>query len=270
MFRGFFGIGAIFQVIALVHFVRRRPNGYWLWIIFIGGGIGAIAYLIAEALPDFGAMRHSMQGFSRRRRIGLLEAMVIENPSAGNFEELGDLLVDERKWTRAKEKFDHALAARTDSIDPFFKRGWCRFELEQYAGAVDDLQHVVKHDPKYAYSRALSMLAQSLAKLGRIDEATAAFDKLYAQSTSSEALAVTAEFYLEQDRVDEAREVAKTLVARRATMPAFQRSRDRKWLRRAAKVIRASAQKASKAATPPARGTAAGESSSRQGRAPGR
>jgi hypothetical protein len=270
MFRGFFGIGAIFQIIALVHFVRRRPNGYWLWIIFIGGGIGAIAYLIAEALPDFGAMRHSMQGFSRRKRIGLLEAMVLENPSAGNFEELGDLLVDERKWARAKEKFDQALSARTDSIDPFFKRGWCQFELAQYAGAVSDLQHVVKHDPKYAYSRGLSMLAQSLAKLGRTEEAAAAFDKLFAQSTSSEALAVTAEFYLEQGRVEEARQVAKTLIARRATMPAFQRSRDRKWLRRAAKVMRASSQKTSTAAAPPGRGTATGESSSPQDRALGR
>jgi hypothetical protein len=270
MFRGFFGIGAIFQVIALVHFVRRRPNGYWLWIIFIGGGVGAIAYLIAEALPDFGAMRHSMQGFSRRKRIRLLEAMSIENPSAGNFEELGDLLVDERKWGRAKEKFDRALAARTDSIDPFFKRGWCEFELGDYAGAASDLQHVVKHDPKYAYSRALSMLSQSLAKLGRTEEATAAFDRLLAQSTSSEALAVTAEFYLERGRVDEAREVAKTLIARRATMPAFQRRRDRKWLRRASKVMRASAQKASTTVAPSGRGTATGESSNPQDRALGR
>ena len=234
----FFGFGAIFQVIALVHFIRRRPAGYWLWIIFMGGGIGSIAYLLAEALPDFGAMRHTMQGFSRRRRVKLLEAVILENPSAGNFEELGDLLVDEGKFARAKEWFDRALGARTDSIDPFFKRGWCEFELGDYAAAVADLQRVVENDPKYAYSRALGMLARSLAKLGRADEATAAFDRLLAQSTASEALAITAEFYLDQGRIADARDVAKKLVARRATMPSFQRRRDRKWLRRASAVLR--------------------------------
>ncbi len=59
----FFGYGAILQVIALGHYARRRPDGYWIWIIFFGGGIGAAAYLLAEALPTFGTMRHSMQGF---------------------------------------------------------------------------------------------------------------------------------------------------------------------------------------------------------------
>ena len=234
----FFGFGAIFQVIALVHFVRRRPDGYWLWIIFIGGGIGSIAYLLAEALPGFGAMQHTMQGFSRRRRVKLLEALTLENPSAGNFEELGDLLVDEGRFAQAKECFDRALGARTDSIDPFFKRGWCEFELGDDSAAVSDLQRVVEYDPRYAYSRALGMLAQSLARLGRLDEATAAFDRLLAQSTASEALAVTAEFYFDHGRLADAREVARKLVARRVTMPSYQRRRDRKWLRRASAVLR--------------------------------
>lgn len=238
MFGHFLGYGVILQVIALVHFMRRRPEGYWIWIIFIGGAIGAAVYLLAEALPDIGAMRHTMGGFSRRKRIGELEAIVLENPSAGNYEELGDLLLDEKKYARAKECFDHALGSRTDSIDPFYKRGDCEFQLGDWAGAVADLQRVVAHDPKYAYTRALSLLARAFAELGRVDDANAAFGRLLQLSTSSESLAVTAEFYLEQGRLADASEIARKLIARRATMPGFQRRRDRVWLRRASAVLR--------------------------------
>ncbi len=196
--------------------------------------------------------------------------MVIENPSAGNFEELGDLLLDEGKYQPAKECFDRALGSRTDSIDPFYKRGVCEFELGDWAAAVADLERVVKVDPKYAYSRAQSLLARSLAKLGRTAEAETAFGRLLELSSSSESLAVAAEFYLAQGRAEEAREIARRLLARKVTMPAFQRRRDRVWLRRASKVIRASAQKSSTAAAPPARGTATEESNTPPGRAPGR
>lgn len=266
----FFGYGAILQVIAIVHFARRRPDNYWLWVIIFFGALGAAAYLLVEGLPDFGSMRHSMGGFSRRRRIKMLEVMILENPSAGNLEELGDLLLDEGKYQQAKECFDRALGSRTDSIDPFYKRGVAEFELADYTAAVPDLERVVKVDPKYAYGRAQSLLARSLAKLGRYDEADQAFVRLQELSSASESLAVTAEYYLERGRNEEARAIAQRLMARRATMPGFQRSRDRVWLRRASKVIRASAQKSSTARTPPARETAAEESSSPQGRALGR
>ena len=48
----------VLQAIAIVHFIRRRPDNYWLWIILIGGWIGALVYIFAEVLPDFGLLRH--------------------------------------------------------------------------------------------------------------------------------------------------------------------------------------------------------------------
>ena len=37
----FYPWGIIVQGIALWHFVKRRPEGYWLWIIIFGGVLGA-------------------------------------------------------------------------------------------------------------------------------------------------------------------------------------------------------------------------------------
>ena len=58
---GFFGYGAIFQAIAILHFIRRRPDTYWLWIIIFGSGLGAFIYLCVEMLPDIGMVGRSFQ-----------------------------------------------------------------------------------------------------------------------------------------------------------------------------------------------------------------
>src|SRR5438105_3437309 len=108
----FFPWGVILQLIAIVHFVRRRPETFWLWIIILFGPLGAFAYMVAEMIPDLGLMRGSMQGFSRRNRIKKLRALVLENPSAGNYEELGELLLEEKKYGEARQCFDHALGSR--------------------------------------------------------------------------------------------------------------------------------------------------------------
>ncbi len=93
----FYPWGLLLQGLAIVHFIRRRPDTYWIYIILFLGPLGALVYLFVEALPDIGLLGHSFKGFSRRKRIGELEAAVRDNPSSGNYEELGDLYMDEGK-----------------------------------------------------------------------------------------------------------------------------------------------------------------------------
>ena len=87
----FYPWGILLQVLAIVHFIRRRPDNYWFYIILFLGPVGAVVYLLVEALPDIGLVGQSFKVFPRRKRIGQLEAIIRDNPSPGNYEELGDL-----------------------------------------------------------------------------------------------------------------------------------------------------------------------------------
>ena len=91
---GNYSYGFILVVIAIVHFIRRRPNTFWLWIILMGGGLGALVYILVEVVPDAGLLRPYLQVMSHRKRLRQLEMMVIDNPSAGNYEELADLYLE--------------------------------------------------------------------------------------------------------------------------------------------------------------------------------
>jgi hypothetical protein len=78
--------GLLLQGFAIVHFIRRRPDTYWIFIILFLGPLGALIYIFAEALPDVGLLRQSFKVFPRRKRISELETAVRDNPSAGNYE----------------------------------------------------------------------------------------------------------------------------------------------------------------------------------------
>ena len=153
-FRYIISWGLIPQAIALVHFFQRRPESMWLWVILFFGPLGATIYIVVEVIPDLGLLRQSFDGFGRRKRIRLLEALVLQNPAAGNYEELADLYLDEEKFARARECYDKAISARTNHPDPFYRRAIAEIRLDDFPPAVRDLEWVTARDPKYDSYRA--------------------------------------------------------------------------------------------------------------------
>src|SRR4051812_35591518 len=98
----FYPWGYVLQILALVHAVRRRPEAYWYLIILMGGMLGAIAYVLIEVLPDAGIARDAFSGLGRKSRIHAVETAILDNPSAANFEELGDLLFDQKQYLESR------------------------------------------------------------------------------------------------------------------------------------------------------------------------
>ena len=238
MFGLFYPYGIILQALALLHFARRRPDGFWLWVIIIGGGVGAFVYILAEVIPDLGLLRGAVQVFPRRKRIKYLEAAILDNPSIGNYEELGDLYLDDKKYAKARECFDRVITPRTDSPDPYYRRALTEIALGDNQAAANDLTEVVGMDPKFDYHRAAGLLAHILGQLGRNDEAAARFADVTQVSTLSETQYNYAAFLAATGRPAEAREWAQRVIAKKPTMPAYMRRRERPWFRKAAALIK--------------------------------
>jgi hypothetical protein len=234
----FFPWGIILQAVAIFHFIRRRPDTYWLFIILFGGGLGAIVYLLVEAIPDLGLLRTSFKAFPRRKRIRELEAAILDNPSPGNYEELADLYMEEGKYRRARELFDRAISARTDSIDAFYRRAVCSVEMEDFPKAIPDLERVVRQDAKYDYHRAAGLLAHAYARTGETERAEALFRQVLELSTLSETQYNFATLPLQIRQPEEARRWAERILAKKPTLPRYLRRRERTWFRRAAELLK--------------------------------
>jgi hypothetical protein len=230
--------GLLLQAAAVIHFIRRRPDTYWLWIILFLGPIGALVYLFAEALPDLGLLRGSLKVFPRRKRIRELEGLVRANPSAGNYEELGDLYMDDGKLAQARAAFERSIAARGDSLDAFYRRGVCALQLGDPAAAVPDLERVVARERGYDFYRAGGLLARAYALTGQKDRAESLFREVTARSVASETYLNFADLLASEGKTAEAREWAQKVLDKKPAMPSYLKRRERPWFRSANKLLK--------------------------------
>jgi hypothetical protein len=234
----FFPWGLILQAVAIVHFIRRRPDNYWIFVILFLGPLGAIIYLFAEAAPDLTFLsQQSARGFSRRKRIRELEALVQVNTAVGNFEELGDLYMDEGRLSQARAAFDRAIVGGSTTLDPFYKRGACSVLMGDAAAATPDLERVVAKDPSWDFHRAEGLLAHAYALTAQPDKAEALFRAATETSTMSETYLNYAEFLAASGRTAEARTWARKLLDKAHGMPAYLRRRERPWFRKAKRFL---------------------------------
>jgi hypothetical protein len=230
--------GLIVQIVALIHFVRRRPENYWIYIIFFGGPIGSAAYLLVEGIPDLGLLRGVFRGFGRRTRIQRLETDILDNPSAANFEELGEMYLDEKKFEKSREAFTKAIAARSDSPHTFYLRGKASVGLNDFAGAIPDLEIAVRSDHKFDYYRAAAILANAYAQTGDYARADAMFAEPIQFTNTPETLYNYARFLKLAGRNDEAKEWAQTLMAKKRTLPRYMQRYERPWFRKGKALIK--------------------------------
>jgi hypothetical protein len=240
MLGGFFSFGIygiVLMALALVHFARKRPDTYWLYVILFLGPLGALVYLVVEALPEL-RDPGTFKVFPRRRRIKELELEILDNPSAGNYEELADLYLEDGNFARARQCYDKAISSRTDSPDPFYRRGIAELEMGDFAAALPDLERVVGQDPKYDFHRAKGLLAHAYGNTGNVEQAQVLFREAVQISTLSETYYNYASFLASQERYVEAREWAQRILAKKPTMPGYLKRRERPWFRKASGLIK--------------------------------
>jgi len=229
--------GVLLQALAMVHFIRRRPDTIWLWIIIFLGPLGALVYIALEVVPDLGLLRQSLDAHNRRKRIRALQSLVLENPSVGNYEELGGLYLDEEQFAKARACYDKAIS-RMDYLDPIYRRGIAEIQLGDFPAAIADLQHVTSRDPKYDFNRAIALLAHAHGNHGDAAEADALFQRATEVSTLSETYLNYATFLASQNRIADARQWTERLLARKPSLPRYLQRRERPWFRKARALLK--------------------------------
>jgi hypothetical protein len=228
----FYPWGFLLQGLAIVHFIRRRPENYWFYVIFFLGPPGAAIYILAEVLPDLGLLRGFFQGFGRRSRVQVVETMILDNPSPANYEELGELYKDLGQFEKARGAFTNAIDARSASPYTFYSRAQCSLGLNDLPAAIADLERVVAAERKFDYHRAAGLLANAYAQTGQLERADQLFADVTQISTTPETLYNYASFLKTANRREESREWAEKLLAKKRTLPRYMQRRERSWFRK--------------------------------------
>src|SRR5437667_7333127 len=221
-----------FQVWMFVDALRRRE---WLWavFIFIGFGVSALFYYFAVYRAAPSATRgFELPGAFDRRRIKQLQAQIHHLDKAYHHSHLGDIYFQQGKLEQAEVCYRASLERDPQDIDTRAHFGQCLLRQKKAAEARPLLEGVVAENPKHDYGYSLMALAEDLTALGQTDDALNIWKQVTENHSYPRAKVQLAELYVARNQSELARRELHEVLADDAHAPAFQRKRDRLWVRR--------------------------------------
>jgi hypothetical protein len=229
---------SLFQLWMLVDAVRRRE---WLWafFIFVGWGISALFYylMVYRAAPS-ATRGFELPGAFDRRRVKELQAQIHYLDNAHHYSQLGDLYFQQGKLDKAEANYRAAMERDAQDIDTRAHLGQCLLRLKRPAEARPLLEGVVAENPKHDYGYSQMALAETLTALGENDAALALWQQVTEGHSYPRAKVQLAELYLARNQPALARAQVNEVLGDDAHAPAYQRKRDRVWIRRARSLLR--------------------------------
>lgn len=223
-----------FQIWMLVHAIR---NGEWIWAVFIliGWGISSILYffMVYRASASSTTRGFELPGAQSRKRIKELQAQIHHLDNAYHHFQLGDLYFQRGKLDEAEKCYRAALERDPNDIDARAHLGQCLLRLKRPAEARPLLEGVMNEKPDHDYGYSMMAMAETLTALGETDNAVLYWQHITQNHSYPRAKVQLAELYIAKNQNDLARTQLKEVLNDDVHAPAFQRKRDRVWIRRA-------------------------------------
>src|SRR5664279_2269185 len=232
------GLISLFQLWMLIDAIRRE-EWFWAFFIFVGWGISALFYyfMVYRAAPS-ATRGFELPGAFDRRRIKQLEAQIHYLDKAHHHSQLGDLFFQQGKLVKAEACYRASLERDAADIDTRAHLGQCLLRAKRPAEARPLLEGVVKENPKHEYGYSQMALAETLMALGETDAALVLWKQVTEAHSYPRAKVQLAELYLARNQPDLVRPELKEVLADDMHGPAYQRKRDRVWVRRARGLMR--------------------------------
>ncbi|HEV2320021.1 MAG TPA: tetratricopeptide repeat protein, partial [Verrucomicrobiae bacterium] len=228
----------IFQIWMFIHALRNRE---WIWavLIFIGWGVTALFYyLIVYRATASSVSGFELPGAQSRKRIRELQSQIHHLDNAAHYFELGDVYFQRGQFAEAEKCYRAALEREPRDIDARAHLGHCLVRLKRPAEARPILEGVMREKPDHDYGYTMMALAEALAALGETDNAILYWQHITEHHSYPRAKVQLAELYLAKNQFDLARTGLRDVLSDDIHAPAFQRRRDRVWIRRAKSLMR--------------------------------
>ena len=222
-----------FQIWMLIHAIRNRE---WIWAVFIliGFGLATLLYffLVYRAAPS-ATSGFELPGAQSRKRIKELQARIHHIGNASHYFQLGDVYFQQGKLEDAEKCYRSALEREPNDIDTRAHLGQCLLRQKRFADARPLLEGVMHEKPEHDYGHTMMALAETLTALGETDNAILYWQHVTQSHSYPRAKVQLAELYAAKNQSDLARAELKDILSDDVHAPAFQRKRDRVWIRRA-------------------------------------
>jgi hypothetical protein len=234
-------LSLLIQAALIVHVIRTGRNMLWILAIGLLPGIGSLAYLIAEVLPELFGGRTA-----RRARSGMQRMMdpnrdlrraAAEVEISGNVDarrRLGEELFERGQLDEAIEVYRGGLKGVFE-FDPTLLAGLARaqFGKQDFAAARATLESLAQHNPDFKSADAQLLYARTLEAQDALDEAERQYALIAPGFPGAEARFRYGLLLKRRGKLQEARRILKDLLDGAKLGPAHYRRAQAEWLDRA-------------------------------------
>jgi hypothetical protein len=234
------------DIALIVHAARTGRFTPWGFVILFLPGIGALAYIVVELVPEWLGSTTTRRAGSRiagaldpeRRYRELKDELAIVDTIA-NRSALAEACLSLGKFEEARTHYV-AILASPQGDEPGFLLGRARaeFGLGQPALAVATLDELKARWPDYRSPEGHLLYARALEGADRDEEALAAYAAVGADYPGAEPRVRQAELLARLGRGDQARALAEEVARDLRRAPAHVRRAQSQWLAAAEKLAR--------------------------------
>ena len=234
-------LSLLIQAALIVHVIRTGRNTLWILAIGLLPGIGSLAYLVAEVLPDLFGGRTA-----RRTKAGIgrmidpnrdLRRATAEVEISGNVDarrRLGEELYQRAQYEEAIDVYRGGLKGIFEH-DPTLLLGRARaqFGKEDFTAARATLELLAQHNPEFKSADAQLLYARTLEAQDALEEAEREYAIIAPGFPGAEARLRYGLLLKRRGKLQEAQRVLKDLLDGAKLGPAHYRRAQAQWLDRA-------------------------------------
>lgn len=233
-----FGLTTLLAIIAIVHAIKTGRNQLWISALLFLPGVGVIAYLIVEVLPELLGGR---TGRTATRAVGnvinpnkSLEEAKREykiSATARNAVELADIHCEKGQYAEASKLYEEALIGLNEhNPDTMHKLATAEFELNNYDKTKSLLDTLIEKNPDYKNQDAHLLYARTQEALGNHEAATEEYETLIKYYTGPEPHYRYGVMMENLNNHDRAQELFKSVKDKADLSPKHYRSMHKEWI----------------------------------------
>ena len=234
-------LSILIQAALIVHVIKTGRNQLWIWAIALLPGIGALAYVAAEILPEFFGGRTARRAKAGVRRIldpdRELRRASAEVEISGNVDarrRLAEELFERGQYDQAIDVYRGGLRGIFEH-DPTLLLGLARaqFAKRDFAAARGALELLMQQNPDFKSADAQLLYARALDSQDALDEAERQYAALVPGYPGAEARLRYGLLLKRRGKLQDAQRVLKDLLDSAKLGPDHYRRAQAEWLERA-------------------------------------
>jgi len=226
------------QIGLIVHVLKTGRPPYWCFVLLMAPGIGALAYIIVEILPNLQndmRARRALRGVRRTLNPdGDLRRRQIEHQLSGSVDaarHLATELMEKGRYGEAVTHYRTALSGIYEH-DPDLLLGLAtaQFGDGDAAGCKQTLDTLKETNPEYRSPDGHLLYAKTLQELGDLERAEEEYSSLAGYYPGVEARIRYAQLLERVDKQEAAREEYAGIIAAAELAPRHFRKAQKEWL----------------------------------------